>query len=82
MSTFGDQTFYVVLGDSETWDVATDEVCIVPDSVLTDEDRHDVTLSDSKVFKNGDHPRIHILDMIAKLDELGELQGLLEVQND
>jgi len=80
--SFADQTFYVVLSDGETWDVATDEVSIVPDSVLSDEDRHDVALCDSKVFKNGQHPRIHILDMIAKLDELGELQGLLEVQDD
>lgn len=79
--SFADQTFYVLLGDGETWDVATDEVCIIPDTVLSDEDRHDVSLNDSKVFKNGKHPRISVLDMIAKLDELGELQGLLEVQD-
>lgn len=65
---------YVVLDDDETWSTMGS---IIPDEVLTDEQRKLVFESDSKVFTDPTIPRVSISRMVRVLKIAGMWDEIL-----
>ena len=65
---------YIVLDDDETWST---EAYIVPEEVLTKNQKERIEECDSKVFKNDSVPCIHIETMVQMLKDAGLWRGVV-----
>jgi hypothetical protein len=65
---------YIVLDDDETWST---EAYVVPEEILTDEQKGRIEECDSKVFKNDSVPCIYIETMVQMLKDAGLWRGVL-----